>query len=259
MRFGGNWKWPDGTERDIALIELRADQLHRAIDESTHRFDKPVLQIRELLGLLINPDRARFELISDASLRAAVRYGHDRHTVRAVLYKLQEGRLTAYEDDKPRDRDFWINKTGRDLLTAAHFRVWAEAVFAIWPELRNVPATGTQSEAALEPREALGSAAEIGKMESIRKASLSEPAEAEHGRAKTPAPDKASYSEIKKAVRDAGHKLMGEGHPITERPLLAETKEALRGKQVPRGQFRVAWNEIFGRPGRRSGRPKSLK
>ena len=145
----------------------------------------------------------------------------------------------------------------RDLVAAAHLRVLADAVLALWPELRNVAATGMQAEAAPDPRKASGSAADIDKMESIGTASLAEPVDARHKRANTPPSDRAGYSEIKDAVKDAGQKLQSEGLSITELDLWAKVRQALPGKKVPRHLFRDAWGEVFGR--RERGRPKSLK
>jgi hypothetical protein len=113
------------------------------------------LAIRELLGLLINPDRARFRLTLDDDLRAAPRYEHGRRALTAVLYKLQQDLLIAYENENPLPRIYWINKKPRDLLGALDFRIFAEAAVAVWPELRTAPARTMQSAAILAPREGL--------------------------------------------------------------------------------------------------------
>jgi hypothetical protein len=139
---------PEGQERDITLIELRAGQLCSALDESAHRFDeKPVWQIRELLQLLLNPDRAGFGLAVDDDLRMAVRYKHGRRAMIAVLHKLQRGLLIAHENGKPLPQIHWINKTQRDIFAELDLQIFADNALAIWPKLRNIPETGRQLEA----------------------------------------------------------------------------------------------------------------
>jgi hypothetical protein len=103
------WERLKGEERDTALIELRAESLRSTIAEATGRFDKPIWQIRELLGLLINPDQARFGLVIN-DLRAAVRYKPGRDVATAVLRKLQRGLLAAYEADKLLAETHWFIK-----------------------------------------------------------------------------------------------------------------------------------------------------
>jgi hypothetical protein len=141
---------------DIALIELKADQLRTAINNSSHRFaEKPVWQVRELLGLLINPDRALFGLTADDDLQMAARYKHGWRALTAVLHKLQQGLLIAHEDGNPLSQIRWIDKTQRDVLAELDFRIFAESALAVWPELPNVPETARRPEVILAPREVL--------------------------------------------------------------------------------------------------------
>jgi hypothetical protein len=127
----------DEKQRRIELLEVNEDHLCGAINHAITRFqDRVFLQIRELLALLMNGDRARFDLIDDDDLRIAIRR-RDR-VVPAVLSKLQEGCLTAYDQEqRPQDKmDYWIGKTALEVVKRAHFWVNAEETLIAWPELR---------------------------------------------------------------------------------------------------------------------------
>jgi hypothetical protein len=147
---------PQGlVPKDILRLEVHEDDLHRAISEAYQRFsERPVyLQIHELIGRLICPDRVRFGLLDYEDLRIANRSHQHRDRMLEVICAIQRNRLIAYDEQKT-PISFGIYMTIRDLIDHADLWVTTEEAEAIWPELwravswlempaRDLPESGT--------------------------------------------------------------------------------------------------------------------
>ena len=68
----------------------------------------------------------------------------------AVLWQLQLGLLIAHKNEIPLERIQWVNKRPQDILSELDLNIFADAAFAIWPELRNVRETTARPKAAPE-------------------------------------------------------------------------------------------------------------